>query len=350
MLFSVNSFKYFVIKIFLVLICLSLTSCDKKHKRHSEVRGLMGTTIQVDVCATRQQKKYLEEAYEDLWERLEEISWRMNVYDDQSDLAKIHAAQGKEVRIPIDTHKLIRDSLTLSAVTEGAFDITIYPLMELWREAEKNQRVPTQKEIDEILERVGSKKVQLIGDDRVKLSHPEMKLDLGGIAKGFAIDEAARILREKDLENFMIDAGGDVYVGGTNCKGYTWAIGIRDPRDTTKVIDIVYLKNKAITTSGNYEQYFEINDKKYSHIINPKEGLPQQRVVSASVIANSAKIADAISTAMCILSPKKGERLMKILGDSYASLSVIQDEEKDQIDIRKSPLYTVYQQRQRMRK
>ena len=146
---------------------------------------------------------------------------------------------------------------------------------------------------------------------------------MGGIAKGYAVDEAARVFREKGIDSFFIDAGGDVYAGGRNCVGKPWRIGIRDPRDSKNIIDVVEVIDGAVATSGDYEQYYEIRNQRWSHIIDPSSGYPQKEVISATVIAPSAMRADALATALCVLGVRLGTDHIDELGKKYASLMII---------------------------
>ena len=137
-------------------------------------------------------------------------------------------------------------------------------------------------------------------DNRIALGHPEARVALGAIAKGYAVDEAARILRENGVERFLVDAGGDVYVGGRNCEGNLWRIGIKDPRQPSRLIDVVEVTDMAVVTSGDYEQYYEIGGRRFSHIISPRTGYPQRDAASATVLAPSAQMADALATALAV--------------------------------------------------
>ena len=143
---------------------------------------------------------------------------------------------------------------------------------------------------------------------------------MGGIAKGYALDEAARILRKSRVQNFHLDAGGDVYVGGKNCDQQLWRIGIRDPKSRDKIIDVVHVTDRAVATSGNYEQYYKVANQKWSHIINTVTGFPQKEVVSSTVIAKSATDADALATAISVLGKSSGIKIIDGLKDDYATL------------------------------
>jgi len=291
-------------------------------ERYREVKSLMGTIVQVDVCHPPQDTVQREAAYAAVWERLEDISWRMNVFDERSDVAKINRSHRRPVRVGADTVYVISRARYFSQLTQGVFDITVWPLIDLWKQAAADGRLPAQDTIVRTRQAVGVDKIIIRDDGLVETTDPRTQVDLGGIAKGYAIDEAARLLREHGYTQFFIDAGGDNYVGGRNCQGRLWRIGIRDPLDRSRIIDVVELQDAAVATSGDYAQFFEINGKHWSHIINPITGYPQERIVSASVIAPDATSADALATASTILDPQQSQALVDSLGEQYGSFVV----------------------------
>jgi len=291
-------------------------------QKHSEKKLLLGTIVQVDVCHKRSRSNDVVEVIGKAWERVKEIDRYMNVYNEKSDVAKINASYMSPVTVREDTYKLISDSKYYSKITNGAFDITVGPLISLWKTAEKNNVLPLNEEIEKVKELVGSNKVRLLENWQVEVLRDEVKIDLGGIAKGYAVDEAARVIEKKGFRDIFIDAGGDILVKGMNCSGDEWRIGIRDPINKANIIEVVNVTDSAITTSGDYEQYIEIKEERWSHIINPNTGYPQKGTVSATVIAPNAKIADVLSTALTILSPQEGVSLIDSLGDGYACVII----------------------------
>jgi thiamine biosynthesis lipoprotein len=286
------------------------------------MRMLMGTTVQLDVCRGQHRQDQVDEAYRDAWARLETISWKMNVFDGRSDVAKINHSDLKPVSVGEDTYAVIESAIRFSQETKGAFDITVRPLVDFWRQNEAKNIFPSQEAVDAVLLAIGFQNIQLLAGHQIKILLPNTKIDLGGIAAGYAVDEAAQILRQHGIENFFIDAGGDIYVGGKNCAGEPWRIGIRDPYDPKEFIDVVALENQAVTTSGNYEKYYTIQGQKWSHIIDPVTGYPQKGVISATVIAPTTIEADALATALCVLGEKPGTDYINALSGAYGSLIV----------------------------
>lgn len=311
--------------IFLILLVLNISACTSRSEKYTEMRELMTTAVEVTVCADRQNQKHIAPAYAQMWQRLEEIAWRMNVYDDQSDVAKINGAGGQIIEIPPDTYRVIEQAVVFSEMTGGAFDITVWPLMKLWKQLKVEKRLPTEEELNLMRTIVGYRHIELLGDHRVRLLESRTALDLGGIAAGYAVDEAAGILRQHGFRNFFIDLGGDMYVEGGTCAGGPWKLGIRDPKQKDQMMDVVFLSNAGITTSGHYEKFFEIDGKKYSHIMDPRSAMPQEGTISATVIAPTTIAADALATAMCVMKPEEAVALIDSLGEGYAVILMTQD-------------------------
>ncbi len=339
---SVPFAVWFIMVLNIAYLCGCAQQEAPQTNKYRESKMLMGTEVQIDVCQDQHDMAKTENAYRDVWKRLEDISWRMNVLDEHSDVAKINNSNLRPVVIGTDTYRVIKDALYYSRVTNGAFDITVWPLIYLWRESEMGNIFPTQDEIREVQANIGFKNIQLMGNGQVKLLNSKTKIDLGGIAKGYAVDEAARIFREQGITSFFIDAGGDIYAGGLNCDGELWRIGIRDPQDRSKMIDIVKVTDMAVVTSGDYEQFYEIQNQRWSHIINPITGYPQKGVISATVIAPSAMEADAMATALCVLGGRLGTDHVNALNGSHASL-IIAGKSPDAIERFSSRGYSNFQ-------
>ena len=315
------------IVIFFLASCL-LMGCQPskpKMEKYRQAQTMMGTTVSIDVCVDKDNKERLDAAYDEVWKELEDVAWRMNVFDPKSDVTKINEAKGEPVKIEADTYQVLKRAVDFSNLTRGAFDITVYPLIQLWKRSEQKNQRPGMEELKKIKEFVGSGSIQFLGNDTLRLNHPEAKIDLGGIAAGFAIDQAVQIFHRQGIANFYIDIGGDIYAGGYNCEGRPWRVGIVDPRDRSKIMEVVELTDAAVATSGHYEKYYTIQNEHWSHIINPMTGFPQKEVISATIITPTAIEADALSTALCVLGPKEGIALTNSLKKGYASVIIVQE-------------------------
>ncbi len=316
----------------IILICLIIGLVVfvfmPRMKKYSESQLLMGTIVEVAVCYDSRTEDKVQDTVDHVWSKLHEISNSMSLQVADSDVVKLNLASPKSVKCSPETYSLLKKAKYFSEITKGAFDVTVAPSIALWKKGSIENVLPNSKEIDNISRFVGSEHIQILPSNYARLLERNASIDLGGIAKGFAVDEASNIFREQGFKNFLIDAGGDIYVGGKNCKNKKWRIGIRDPKDKSRVTHAVELTDAAVTTSGDYERYFEIQGKRYSHIIDPRTGYPQKGVVSATVIAPNAVMADALSTSLCVLNVNQGTALIDALGSEVASFTLLKKGEE----------------------
>lgn len=197
--------------------------------------------------------------------------------------------------------------------SKGAFDPTVYPLINAWGFGPEKQVFPDSTEIEEILKYVGFDKIQF-NETRVIKSVDKVSLDFNAIAQGYSIDVLFNFLESKGINNLMVELGGELRVGGVNEAGDLWSIGIDNPKPeaSSDRIAIIKLDNQAISTSGNYRKYFELDGMKYGHTINPKTGYPVQRdIISATVIAPNCMEADVWSTAFMVTGLEEARKMLK---------------------------------------
>ena len=196
------------------------------------------------------------------------------------------------------TNDIIKKAIDISQITNGYFDITINPIMNEWEHfSEPLKELPDSNRIKQLLKYVDFNGIKISGDTVSILD--SMGIDLGGIAKGYAIDLAYDVLKESKLDAFLINAGGDIRVYSRNDK--KWKIGIQNPRENN-ILGYFEIKNGAVVTSGDYEKYIIINNKRYCHMINPKTGFPENDIASITIFANNATFSDAIATAVGVMS------------------------------------------------
>ena len=199
--------------------------------------------------------------------------------------------------------------------TDGAFDITVAPLVNAWGFGFKSGNMPTAKDIDSIMAFVGFSKTSLSGK-RIMKQDKRIMLDCSAIAKGYGVDMIARYLAQEGIENYMVEIGGEVVVKGCNESGKPWKIGVTKPVDDTLAVNqelqtVLSLSDKALATSGNYRNFYYKDGKKYAHTIDPKTGYPvQHNILSATVIANSCAKADAYATAFMVLGLEKAQEVL----------------------------------------
>ncbi len=311
----------------LVAMMALITSAAPSHARvdrFEQARSYFGTQVRVTVCHAASDLGRAESAAASVWQRFAGIHGRMNAFDPASDVSAVNAAGGQDVAVHADVHRLLSRSKEYAQVTGGAFDVTAAPLTVLWRRAGKEDALPTTEEISRARQLVGAERIELLAQSRVRVPDG-MTVDLGGAAAGFAADEAASIFRASGFSDFMVDAGGEIYAAGVSCEGRPWRVGINDPAAPGYVRGLVELKDQALSTSGSYEKYVTVRGERFSHIINPVTGYPAAGAVSATVIAPDALAADVLSTALCVLGPGPGIRLIDDLGAGYAAMLMIAD-------------------------
>lgn len=231
-----------------------------------------------------------------------------------SDISRLNAAAGQHpVEVAPETLELLHLAVDMHAKTSGKLDVGFGVLADLWRfDHDQNDRVPSEAEIQA---RLPLDSVQgLVLDDTARtafLPAEHMRLHLGGIGKGYAVDDAVSVLRARGLENFMIQAGGDLYAAGQR-GDRPWRVGIRDPRGgPSDMFAFAEVEDRTFSTSGDYERFFMKDGVRYHHIIDPQTGRPARKSRSVTILATSAALADALSTAVFILGPEEGMALVE---------------------------------------
>lgn len=233
----------------------------------------------------------------------------LNRFSEKSLVSELN--RNLRVKVPRDIIYLFALSDSMSRMTDGLFDISVAPLLELWGFYKHELNIPDTAEITKVVELVDYRKIQLKNDSIII---PEgVKIDLGGIAQGYAAERVKDILIEYNTESAIINIGGEIVTIGQSPKGRPWRIGIRHPRKEG-IIETVEIKDNAMSTSGDYEKFFVINNKRYSHIINPKTGFPASDFVSVTIIAKNATFADAIATAVATMGSENGMKFLDSLG------------------------------------
>jgi thiamine biosynthesis lipoprotein len=225
----------------------------------------------------------------------------MNVHKPDSEVGVLNR-RGFYDDLSDDTKFVIQRANDFSARSEGAFDITILPILELWRDRVRKNNVPSDEEISERLRLVNYRDV-VIENGGIRFKRAGMGITLAGVAKGYAVDKAVEALSRSHIKNALVNAGGDIRVIGGKNENIPWKIGIRDPRNKTRIITTVELYDQAIATSGTYRRSF-------SDILNPKVGRPAQGVLSSTVMAKTAMEADMLATCMFVLGAEKGKELI----------------------------------------
>jgi FAD:protein FMN transferase len=310
-----------IICVIFCLVCLIIfPGCAAGKGLYGETRVLLGTYVTIKTHDTDRSKSEKQEAVKRAFSEIERIEGLLSSFKKGNIIDKINSSGTKEVFLDKETFYVLEKAKYFNEISDGAFDITVLPILELWGFHKKNYSVPSYEKIEEALARAGSDKMILDKNrSSVRFLKDGMSIDLGGIAKGYAVDRAAAILMRNGIKNGLIDAGGDIYCFGRKQKGKKWSVGIRDPRYKNSVIERLDIEDSAVVTSGGYENFFERAGKRYGHIINPKTGYPvENNVVSVTIITTDCLTADALATAAMVLGKEKGAELVEGLKDIKA--------------------------------
>lgn len=311
--------KNICIIIVLIIVSLNLSSCtNSKNKYYEKSNIVMDTVVTLSAYGINS-----KEAVEESFNRLNEINEMASINISTSDIYKINSSSGIEyVKVRPEILKMIETSIEYSKLSDGAFDITIGPIINLWGIGTDNEKIPSEEEIKAKLQLVGYDKISINeNDSSVRLEKQGMSIDLGGIAKGFAVDEVLKIYKKYNIENGLINLGSSsIYALGKNKDNNNWSVGIKHPReDSNEYMGVIKLNNESLSTSGDYERYFIKDNKRYHHIIDPKTGYPVDNgVISDTIvinddIQNSGMLADIFTTTVFTLGPEKGLKLINSL-------------------------------------
>lgn len=295
-----NIFKKWVF--FLALIILpSYCFSDELFKFH---QVLMGTVVEIMLIA--KDRGEAENAAFKAFQEIQRIEKLMSTKIEQGDVFRINKFAGRRwVSISSETLYVINKSIEIAEISDGGFDITIGPLIKVWDKVKEQGYPPSDEELKKALSLINFRDIMISPEGKIFLKKEGMSIDLGGIAKGYAVDRAFNLLKNLGYKNLIVNAGGDLRVGGTKF-GELWSIGIQDPRNSERVIAKISLNEGAIATSGDYERYFIYERKRYHHILNPRNGLPAEDCRSVTVFTQEGIFADGMATAIFVLGPKKG--------------------------------------------
>jgi len=306
-----KSKKIIFLGIFLVFL-LVLTACGNKAEELPQAEDsafLMDTLVQMQAHGEN-----AEIAVEESMKRIKEIENLMSKTIETSDIYKLNNNPNTEIEIDSESMDVLKKAVEYAEMTDGDFDPTIGALVELWGVGTEDAAVPTESELKEALTKTGYQYLELY-EDSAEVTKPGVKIDLGGIAKGYAAEAVKKVVQKYDIEHAFVNLGGNVLVIGDKVDGSPWKIGIQDPREGRgNVMAIVDAVDLTIVTSGNYERYFKEDGKLYHHIIDPKTGYPaENNLLSASIISENSFDADALSTAVYVMGLEKGMEFIEKL-------------------------------------
>ncbi len=293
-------------------LCTSFLCQTSEAAEARSARTKMGSRFEITAVHSDEATAWraVEAAYAEI-DRLEAMisSWR-----DSSETSAVNrGAGGEPVEVSAELLHLIGRALKVSALTDGAFDITFGGVGQLWNFKDETPELPDPKAVEAALTHVGYQRVRLDRDSgTVRLEHG-MRIGFGAIGKGFAANRAARVLRERGIKAGVINAGGDLLAFGRRETGGPWTVAIADPLDRDSTFARLAVSDGAVVTSGDYESFFEIDGVRYSHILDPRTGYPVRQLRSVTILCPDAELADALATAVSVLGKERGLGLVNRL-------------------------------------
>lgn len=268
--------------------------------------------------------EHAQEAVEDAAAEIQRLDALLSIGEEDSEISKLN--ENGSIVFSDELGEMITKALKLYDSTDGAFDITVLPLMEAWGFTTEDYHVLSDETIAEILQKVGADKLEWDADTNTMTLGEGQEIDLGGIAKGFTSSRVMEIFREDGVTSGMVSLGGNVHLLGTKVDGSKWRVGIQDPNDSTDMLGILEVDDCAVITSGGYERYFEEDGVIYHHIIDPATGKPANSgMTSVTIVSEDGTLADGLSTALFVMGVDKASEYWKQHADEFDA--ILADEE-----------------------
>ena len=293
----------FALAIFAVAFYLALHFSRRGEDTAIRTQVALGTLVEVQVRGMERAAAW--KAMDAAFAEVRRLDTLFSTYTERSPVRRLNDAEDTLLSVPDEVYALLRRCDSLQRLTGGAFDIAIEPLIQAWGFDGEQPSVPPAAALQSALQHSGWSGIRLSGDGTVA-KRPGAGINFGAIAKGYAVDRAVEVLRKEGVDNALVNAGGEV-----RSTGGTWSIGIQHPRSPSELAAIIDLHGRAIATSGDYEQYFEVDGQRYHHILDPATGTPARGCRSVTVIADDVAAADALATAIFVMGPRKGMAFCK---------------------------------------
>ncbi len=293
-----------------------VTSCEKTEpKFYRRSAFLLDTVVEITVAALNEQDA--QNAISAAYEEIRRVEALLSRYHSESQIAQINRMDGGEQFVPVnpEVYDVLQRSLHYSVISDGLFDITVGPLIDLWGIGTDREQIPDAPELRQILQYIDYRNVEIQAEQGVRLGYADMILDLGGVAKGYSVDRGIVVLRSRNITSALLNAGGDMRCIGTKPDGTPWRIGIRHPRKPSGILGLIELEEKAVATSGDYERFFMRQGTRYHHIFLPDTGMPARECQSVTILADTAEKADVLATLVFIMGPLQGIAFIEAQAD-----------------------------------
>jgi thiamine biosynthesis lipoprotein len=288
--------------------------------RYEASHRAMGTVF--TVAAYGSNSAYLGEVASQVFQEIDDLDGQMSNYKPGSELSAINREAGRHaVVVEPGLFNLLQDSLQYSRQSGGDFDITVGPLMKAWGFFQGRGRMPSKSELAEVLKRIGYQHIRLDAASRtIRFDAPGIEIDLGAIAKGYAVDRAVQILRDNGIKQALISSGtSSLYALGSPPGEHGWKISVRNPLKPDQAACVMRLQNLSLSVSGDYEKFFKLGGKIYAHIMDPHTGMPVENMLSTAVVSTSAADSDALSTSFFVEGPGAARHYL----DSHSGLTAL---------------------------
>ncbi|MFQ5694852.1 MAG: FAD:protein FMN transferase [Terriglobia bacterium] len=271
---------------------------------------VMGTLFEIKAYGA--DREATAAALEQAFAAIRHVDEVMSHYRPESDLMRLNRQRALDaVPVPADLYAVLREAIRYGELSGGALDVTVRPLILLWEEAGERGRLPDEQELAERRSRVGFRHLELLEGSRVRLARAGVEVELGAIGKGWAVDRAVEILRAHGIENAFLSAGTSTVFGlGGGPAGDGWVVEVLDPCDPARTLGTVRLRDASLSTSASYERYWEIEGRRYGHIIDPRTGWSVEPLAGVTVVAPTATESDALATAVYVLGREEGAALL----------------------------------------
>ena len=295
-----------------IIVCVPITHT------YTKTDYALNTIVNITVEANTAQKA--EAAANLATDEIKRIEKLLSCYIETSDIYRINNyAHKNPLEVSSETYNLLKRCLYYNDLTNGAFDITVKPLVDLWNINSATPKVPLDADIKQALKATGTDNIILMEENRVYIKNEHTKIDLGGVAKGYCANRIKSLFENKGIKNALIDLGGNIYAMGKNSKGDKWNIGIQKPfAQRGETIKSIKLSNQSAVTSGAYERFFKQDGKIYHHILNPSTGYPAESDLSGvTVISTDSELCDVLSTAIFVSGSQAGRVIYEKTDNTY---------------------------------
>ena len=322
---------------FLLTLIIGTWYILSSKKYHVAEGRIFGTTYHIKYASS-------QNLDDEIVRSLNEVDAALSMFNDSSILSRFN--RGEKIEDNACFNEVVRHGLEVSRETQGAFDMTVAPLVNLWGFGFKHREEVTRQQVDSLRQYIGYQNLTYSKHEGLRRKHPSVTLDCGAIAKGYGVDHVAKMLSQRGCRNFMVEIGGEVVARGVNPDGEKWSVGIAKPTDDSTGVrnelqEIIHITDCAVATSGNYRNFYYKGQRKISHTINPTTGYPvEHSLLSATVIAPSCMTADAYATAFMVMGLKRAEEFLK--SHRQISAYLIYADEEGRLQVWKSERFASY--------